>query len=208
MTYLDASEYEAYGLDPTTPDAWVSVASSLMNAYCRRETLAVSQYTERLRLRNGAATVRLSYLPLAVVPPATTPLVSARGRYAAPGRMNAGCADWAWEIAQVFGLPGTWTDLQTSNIDCCVETGELVLPGDIWGLGLCEVEVAYTAGFATVPDAIKCACAQVVRNALGTPALNVRAQSLDRMHVEYFSDTLLDQTVRTLLAPWVAQKVG
>jgi len=31
---------------------------------------------------------------------------------------------------------------------------------------------------------------------------------LDRMYLEYFSDTLVDQTVRSLLAPYVAQKVG
>jgi hypothetical protein len=38
--------------------------------------------------------------------------------------------------------------------------------------------------------------------------LNVRAGTLDRMHLEYFSDSLLDQSVRGLLAPFVAQKVG
>jgi hypothetical protein len=47
-----------------------------------------------------------------------------------------------------------------------------------------------------------------VRNAQATPALNVRAGNLDRMHLEYFADTLIDQNVRALLAPYVAQKVG
>jgi hypothetical protein len=31
---------------------------------------------------------------------------------------------------------------------------------------------------------------------------------LDRMQLMYFSDALLDGTVRSLLAPYVAQKVG
>jgi hypothetical protein len=36
----------------------------------------------------------------------------------------------------------------------------------------------------------------------------VRAGSIDRMHLDYFSDSLLDSTVRELLAPYVAQKVA
>jgi len=67
--------------------------------------------------------------------------------------------------------------------------------------------VTYNAGLSVVPAPVKAACAQIVRNAQATPALNVRAGSLDRMHLEYFSDTLLDPTVRKLLAPWVAQKL-
>jgi hypothetical protein len=66
----------------------------------------------------------------------------------------------------------------------------------------------YTAGFATFPDPVKIACAQIVRNAQATPALNVRRERLDRMYLDYFSDSLLDNTVQELLAPYVAQKVG
>jgi len=29
-----------------------------------------------------------------------------------------------------------------------------------------------------------------------------------KAHLDYFADTLVDQTVRSLLAPYVAQKVG
>ena len=55
---------------------------------------------------------------------------------------------------------------------------------------------------------MKFACAQIVRNAQATPALNVRSGKLNSMQLDYFSDSLVDQTVRTLLAPYVAQKVG
>ena len=41
-----------------------------------------TQYVERMRLTAGAQTVRLSYLPLVAVAPATTPLVSVQVRYA------------------------------------------------------------------------------------------------------------------------------
>ncbi len=56
--------------------------------------------------------------------------------------------------------------------------------------------------------AVKHACAMVVRNVLATPALNVRGAQVDSMHMEYFSDALIDSNVRKLLAPYVAQKVG
>ena len=59
-----------------------------------------------------------------------------------------------------------------------------------------------------VSECIKTACAQIVRNAQATPALNVRAETIDRMHLEYFSERLVDESVRSLLAPYVAQKVG
>jgi len=55
---------------------------------------------------------------------------------------------------------------------------------------------------------VKVACAQIVKNAQATPALNVKKGMLDRMQLMYFSDSLLDETVHALLAPYVAQKVG
>jgi hypothetical protein len=59
-----------------------------------------------------------------------------------------------------------------------------------------------------ISDAVKHACAMVARNALTTPALIVRGSTVDRLHMEYFSDSLLDSNVKRLLAPYVAQKVG
>jgi len=47
-----------------------------------------------------------------------------------------------------------------------------------------------------------------VRNAQATPALNVRASSINSMHLEYFADALVDSSVQAMLAPYVAQKVG
>ncbi|HXE91287.1 MAG TPA: hypothetical protein VNK82_10030 [Terriglobales bacterium] len=208
MTYLSPSEYSAYGLEPKTPPAWVASASSLVDAHCRRASLLVAQYVERLRIRAGRNTIRLSYLPLAVVEPATSPLVSARARYAVPRRDEGDPASPNEDIARVFGLPGTWTAIDPAAIDFDADTGELTLPSNALGLAYNEVEITYTAGLPAIPDAVKFACAQIVRNAQATPALNVRAGNLDRMHLEYFSDTLIDSAVRAWLAPYVAQKVG
>ncbi|MBS1851324.1 MAG: hypothetical protein JST79_10460 [Acidobacteria bacterium] len=208
MNYLDPSEYEAYGLETTTPLAWVTCASAMIDAHCRRTSLAIAQYQERLRLAEDRNTVRLTYLPLAAAGPATTPIVSAQGRYATPRRGDWAMEDIRSQAALVFGLPNTWTAIDPAAIDVYPETGELRLPVNVLGLAFSEIDVVYTAGLSTIPGAVKTACAQIVRNAQATPALNVRTSQMDRLHMQYFADTLVDQMVRNLLAPYVAQKVG
>jgi hypothetical protein len=208
MNYLSASEYEDYGLEATTPAAWVTAASAVIDAHCRRATLAVAQYEERMRITAGRNTVRVTYVPLAIVAPATTAIISARGRYAIPRRGEWPFDDLSSDVALMFGLPGTWNAVDPAGIDVYADTGELTLPVNAVGLGYSEIDLVYTAGLSTISDPVKVACAQIVRNAQATPALNVRSGSLDQMHLDYFSDSLLDQTVQSLLAPYVAQKVG
>jgi hypothetical protein len=116
--------------------------------------------------------------------------------------------DLAFDAATSFGLAGAWTTLAVESLDWNAETGEVTLPVHPLGLSYNDVEVSYTAGLADIPGGVKCACAQIVRNAQATPALNVRGNRLDKMQMEYFSDSLLDVGVRKLLAPYVAQKVG
>ena len=75
MGYLDPTEYIAYGLTAETPDDWVGLASALIEAHCRRPSLLVTQYVERMRLTAGSQAVRLSYLPLAPLGSAASQLV-------------------------------------------------------------------------------------------------------------------------------------
>jgi hypothetical protein len=208
MTYLDPTEYQSYGLDAATPQAAVGAASVLMEAHCRRSTLGVQQYEERIRVAPDRNNVRLTYLPLAVVAPATTPIVSAQGRYCIPRRGEWPFDDLRLDVALLFGLADAWTQINVTAIDFFASTGELTLPVNIMGLWFSEIDVVYTAGLATIPDAVKFACAQIVRNMQATPALNVKAEHFDRMHLQYFADTLVDQSVAAMLAPYVAQKVG
>jgi hypothetical protein len=207
MIYLDPSEYEAYGLEAATPTSWVAAASALIDAHCRRPTLSVSQYKERLRLADGRNAVRLSYLPLATVAPASSPVVAARARYGVP-RRGEGQAEFAGDVARTFGLPGSWSSMDPASLDFDSASGEITLPSHPLGLGFNEVEITYNGGLNDLPTSVKFACAQMVRNALATPALTVRASSLDRMHFEYFADTLIDQGVRRLLSPYVSQRLG
>lgn len=206
MNYLDPSEYLLYGVDAATEPSLVGAASSLIDAHCRRASLAVVQYEERIRLMPDRNLVHLTFLPLAPLAPATSALISARGRYTLPRRGEFPFDQLALDVALLFGMPGTWNNIDTTLIDFDPLTGELTLPLNLVGLWFSEVDVVYTAGFSTIPDPVKYACAQIVRNAQATPALNVKSGHLDKLRVDYFAPDLLDQAVRALLAPFVSQK--
>ncbi len=205
--YLQPTEYQTYGLPADVTDDWVSAASSLIDAHCRRSTLNPMQYTERLRMVEGSQTVRLSHLPLVAVAPASSPFVTIQARYARPRRGEI-AYPLQEEVLWAFSLPGAWTTLDPSTIDFVADTGELIFPLSILGLPYNEAMVTYTAGFATLPDAVKVACAQIVKNAQATPGLNVKTAKIDTMWLQYFSNSLVDDTVQTLLRPWVSVRMG
>jgi hypothetical protein len=206
MNYLSPTEYHLYGIDTTTDASLVGAASSLIDAHCRRATLAIAQYEERIRMMADRNTIRLTYLPLVPLPPATSPIISGRGRYTMPRRGEWPFDDLRLDVALMFGMPGTWSNIDPTSIDFDPATGELTLPLNLVGLWFSEVDVIYTAGYAAIPDAVKYACAQVVRNAQATPAVNVKTGHMDRFRMDYFAPDLLDATVRAMLAPFVAQK--
>jgi hypothetical protein len=207
MAYLEPTDYPNYGLPVGTTTDWITAATALINSFCRRPDLNVIQYTERLRVTSGSRTVRLSYLPLAALAPASSPLVTIQARYAQPRRGEA--IDSAlMEIVWAFSLPGQWTSIDPNSVDFDPCGGELTLPSNVLGLPYNEVMVTYTAGLATIGDDVKTACAQVVRNAQSTPALNASMSKIDTMQMQYFSSSLLDETVQTWLRPYVANRLG
>jgi hypothetical protein len=207
MGYLQPAQYASYGLSPEVTDDWITVASAMIDSHCRRTSLNPTQYTERLRLVEGSQTARLSYLPLCPVAPATSPLIGIQARYAKPRRGQL-VYPLQEEVLWAFSLPGSWTTVDPTTVDCVAETGELVFPLNIMGLPYNEVEVTYTAGLTTIPDAVMSACALIVKNAQATPGMNVKRSRMDTMWTEYFSTNLIDATVQQLLAPWIATRMG
>ncbi len=207
MAYLQPADYANYGLPDGTSADWITAASALINNYCRRPDLNLVSYTERLRLTRESQSVRLTYLPLAPLAGATTPIVSIEGRYGKPrrGEMAEGPM---FEMVWAFSLPGQWTAIDPGSVDCDCNTGELVLPCNVAGLPYNELMVTYTAGLAAIGDDVKSACAQLVRNAQATPALNASRTKIDTMQMQYFSSSLLDETVKAWLRPYVANRLG
>ena len=207
MAYLLPADYGNYGLPAgTTPD-WVTAATALINSFCRRPDLNVVQYQERLRIVTGTQSVLLSYLPLAPLAPAASPIVALQGKYGRPRRGEVGEVPLL-EVALAFSLPGEWTAIDPASVDFDVDTGELILPWNVLGLPYNEVMVTYTAGLAVIGDDVKSACAQIVRNAQAQPALNASMTKMDTMQMKYFSSSLLDETVKAWLRPYVAGRLG
>lgn len=207
MPYLQPADYSNYGLPDSTSADWITVATALINSFCRRPDLNITQYTERLRVVSGSRFVRLTYLPLAPLGSATSPFISLDGRYAQPRRGET-VDNALLEIASQFALPGQWAPIDPATVDLDPMNGELTLPWNIFGLQYNEVSVTYTAGLATIGDDVKSACAQIVRNAQSTPALNASKARIDTMQMQYFSSSLLDETVQTWLRPYVANRLG
>ncbi len=207
MAYLQPTDYSNYGLPDSTTADWITAATALINSFCRRPDLNVTQYAERQRVISGSRTVRLSYLPLAPLGNASSPLVSIEGRYGKPRRGEA-IDNALFEAAWTFSLPGEWTTIDPGSVDFDPNTGELVLPWNVFGLPYNEISVIYTAGLATIGDDVKTACAQIVRNAQSTPALNASKTKIDTMQMQYFSSSLLDETVQAWLRPYVANRLG
>ena len=207
MGYLLPAEYAQYGLTAETTDDWVTMASVMMEAYCRRPSLMVTQYVERMRLTADAQAIRLSYRPLAAAAGAAGALVAVRVRYGRPRRGEL--ADpFREQIAWAFSVPGSWNDLAVSDVDVNMGTGELTFPENFLGLYYNEVEVTYTSGLVVVPDAVKIACAQMVKNAQATPAMNVKSSRMDTVQMQYFSGSLIDPQVQMLLRPYIAERLG
>ena len=197
MAYLESSEYLVYGLSADTSDAWVAAASAMMEAHCRRASLLSTTYTERLRVNRQWGTAQLTYGPVGQVS-------AVQARYT---RQMDRSNDSFFEYALVFGLPGQWVTVDPTTVTVDAVGGELQMPVNLLGLRYSEVEVTYTAGLAAVPDALKFACAQIVKNAQATPGLNVKSSKLDTLQTQYFSDSLIDVQVQALLRPFVAERL-
>lgn len=202
MPYLDPSEYQAYGLPAETTGDTVQLASALLDSHCRRGTLLVAQYVERIRLTADSPCVRLSYGPLAA-----GAVTAVRVRYGRPRRGELHDT-LLTQAAWAFGLPGSWSTLDPATLDLNPVTQEVTFTANVLGIPWNEAEITYNAGFTDVPSVIKTACAQVVRNAQATPAMNVKGARMDTLQMQYFSGSLIDANVQQMLAPYVAQKVG
>jgi len=203
MGYLLPAEYAEFGLSADMADAWVMAASAMMEAYCRRPTLCTASYTERMRVPLEAQTVRLSYGPLVSVD-------TVKARYVRPNRHEELYGDLALQsiFAAAFAVPGQWVTVDPSTLEVSLPTGEFRFAWNVMGLRYSEAEVTYTAGLATIPDAVKVACAQVVKNAQATPGFNVKASKLDTLQTQYFSGSVIDSQVAALLRPYVAERLG
>jgi hypothetical protein len=156
-----------------------------------------------MRVPVKAQTVRLSYGPLISVD-------VVRAQYVRPAREHEGWGELEMlrSYSGAFDLPGQWVTVDPTTLDVSLPTGEFRFAWNVMGMRYGQAEVTYTAGLTTVPDAVKVACAQIVRNAQATPGMNVKSSKMDTLQTQYFSDSLLDSQVQALLRPYVAERLG
>ncbi len=203
--YLSTAEFATFGLPDSTDPALIRVASDLVDTHCQRASVLVTQYSERNRLPGGIPITRASYTPLAVPQGGQTPFSSLKARHGVPRGPNP---DTLAEAMAPFGGPPAWVNLDPAQVDYWPATGEIWLPASIFGAAYTEVEMAYSAGYAEVPEGVKLACAQIIRNIESHPAARVSAAQFDRLQLEYFAGSTLDEDVRRLLAPFVALRLN
>jgi len=203
--YLTTAEFTAFGLADSTDPALIRVASDLVDSFCHRESLLVTEYTERTRLPDGVPVTRATFTPLAVPAGAQTPFVTIRARHGVRRGPNAAALA---EMIAPFGGPPAWVNLDPLQVDYAAAAGEIWLPVSIFGVPYTEVELVYTAGYDAPPEAVKLACAQLIRNIESHPAANVRIAQMDRLQLEYYSGSLIDEDVRRLLAPFVSVRLN
>ena len=203
MGYILPTEYIQYGLTAETTDDWITMASSLIESWCKRPSLLPTQYVERMRLTAGTQSVRPSY----AIDRIPMTLEAVRVRYGRPRRGEL--ADpFREQIAWAFSLPGSWSGLDLSTVDVNPSTSELIFPENFLGLNYNEIEATYTAGLTVIPAAVKIACAQIVKNAQAMPSTSVKSTRLDTLQMEYFGTSLIDLQVQALLRPYRAQRLG
>lgn len=203
--YLTTAEFVPFGLADSTDPALIRIASDLVDAFCQRPTVLRAEYRERNRLPHGLPVTRTSYTPLVAPDGAASPFTSVRVRFGIPrGPELAGLAG----MLAPFGGPPAWVELAPELVEYLAETGEVWLPASLFGVAYTEAELVYTAGYAEIPAAVKLACAQIIRNIESHPAAAVRSATLDRLQLEYFGGSLLDEDTRRLLAPFVALRLN
>jgi hypothetical protein len=174
------------------------------SAGCTIETGLV--ITEQRYLPKQRSTVLLTNTPVLRV-------IGGTGRYAYGRRGDAGAynTDNYNLLASInkFGGPPAW-EIWPANTAAGIDarTGQLWIPAGIMLVYYSEVKVRYVAGFqyASLPDEIKLACAQLVTAIANDPGVgNFGALQAGDTKIERFAASNLSDDVKAMLGPWRAR---
>lgn len=108
-----------------------------------------------------------------------------------------------------FGGPPQWEPFPVDNAGFDRDTGRIWIPSGALLAYFTDIRVQYVAGYsyASLPDPIKSACANVVAAFENFPELNgnIRRFQAGQQVAERFADQVLDADTKTLLDPWCAR---
>jgi hypothetical protein len=140
-------------------------------------------------------------------------LLAGQGRYGygRRGRVNAFAMDDFNLLATMthFGGPPQWEGFDVAHAGFEPHTGKVWIPSGVLLAYFSEVRLQYVAGYtyATLPAAVKQACANIINAAANFPMLNGNIQQLTSgdTQVKRFADTVLDADTKAMLGPYVAR---
>lgn len=153
-------------------------------------------------------TVNVNNVPGSTV----TPLIGCSGRYSYGRRgsqqvypdLNYGAN--LLMVASFFGGPPTWQNIDVSQCDFDVSTGEIWIPAGLYLSQYTEIVVTYNSGFdpLNMPRAVKQACAALIRNLLsrGGGTTGLRAITTQGTANISFTPDLIDGAIASLLDPY------
>lgn len=168
-------------------------ASVLIDEYLHR-SIGVTTYTERMSLTSGGS--HLTYLPV-------VSLTSVKARH-----------DTRNDPQASFLAQPTWDDIDITTVDLLKDTGIFYILQTVLSISsilssamgnYTEAEVVYTAGYATVPEAVKQACGQLITNMSMRPnSMAVAEQLPNGLRTSYGSTSLITPEIAELLGSYVA----
>lgn len=151
--------------------------------------------------------------PVSNVPGSTiSPILGVSGRYSYGRRgssqiypdLNYGAN--ILQIAAFFGGPPTWQNVDVSMGDFDTSTGEIFIPAGLYLGQYTEIVASYNSGFdpLNMPNAIKKACAMLVKNFLsrGGGTTGLRSITTSGTANVSFEPDLIDSTIASMLDPY------
>lgn len=113
-------------------------------------------------------------------------------------------------LMQTFGGPPEWIAWNVNGADYSLVSNELWVPSGIFLAYYSDIRVFYLAGYnqANIPPCIKQATAGVITANLATQDMagNVKVAKAGEQQLQRFSATVLDDDLRSMLAPYRARR--
>lgn len=140
-------------------------------------------------------------------------LLAGQGRYGygRRGRVNNYSMDDFNLLATMshFGGPPMWENFDVTHAGFDPRSGKVWVPSGVMLAYFSEVRLQYVAGFtyATLPAAVKQACANIISAQATFPMLNgnIKAFQAGESKAQRFADTMLDSDTKQLLMPYCAR---
>jgi hypothetical protein len=164
-------------------------ASAIIDGYCKR-TIDVTSYTERVPLTdyrevNNYQRGHLSYYPVINVTE-----IKGRPLY----NIISG---------NIFGPPKFEPITDLSILDIDTNLGSFICGFNMFGVPYTELEVTYTSGWATIPEAVKVACGLIASQLVNNANPNVKSKKDYDFAIEYFGNSMITPEVSDLLSPYI-----